>query len=272
MYKPNGSQVTVGDPLFTTVEGVDGNAGLTYFVFNQTISTTVTNYDLLSAATAVGYTGLIPLYANVTVANGGAVISGSTASPSFLVPALPVNSEVLITVASGGVIAGRGGNGGSGAPSGVCGCNPGQPGSSGGTAIELQFPCLLNNLGIIGGGGGGGGGGGAECSYIWNASAGSGGGGAGFGTGGVSNHCGVTFNRFGGPGQNGTLISFGAGGGRGNTFTADGGRGGFLGENGFPGGTVDAAGGAGGAAGAALIGAANLVAGSNLGDRRGSVS
>jgi hypothetical protein len=272
VFKPDSTQITIGDPLFTTVEGVDGNAGLTYFVFNQTITTQVTNYNLLNAAQAAGYTGTIPLYANVIVANGGSVVSNSTSSPSFLVPSLPTNSEVLLTISSGAVIAGRGGTGGTGAPSGVCGCQEGLPGTPGGPAMQLQYPCLLNNLGIIGGGGGGGGGGGAECSYIWNASAGGGGGGAGFGPGGGNNHCGVTAGRFGSPGQTGGLTTGGPNGGRGNTFTANGGPGGNIGQAGQQGQTIDAAGGLGGSAGAALTGSANLVAGSNLGDIRGSVS
>jgi len=227
------------------------------FEFFDTISSLIFDYNLSTKAVLAGWDGVSPLEATITITASGAVASSSLATPAFLIPTLPTGSVVILN--NNGIVAGRGGTGGNGAPSGVCGCLPGQPGTAGGTAILIQSPTTINNLGTIGGGGGGGGGGGAECTYIWNASAGGGGGGAGFGEGGVTNGCGVTFGRFGGPGAAGTLTTGGAGGFPGNPFTASGGAGGNLGMPGNSGQTIDNSGGAGGPPGNAIIGIVNII-------------
>lgn len=272
IFKPDGSAISIADPLLTNLQNLDGNAGLDYFVFAQTISSFVNNYNLLAAAQAAGYDGIKPLYATVTVASSGIVGSNSPDLPSFSVPVLPAGSEVLLTVNASGVVAGRGGSGGTGAPSGVCGCQTGLPGSNGGVALQLETPVLIQNFGIIGGGGGGGGGGGSECGYIWNASAGGGGGGAGFGPGGQINGCGVTAGRFGQVGETGFLLVGGSGGSPGNIYTARGGRGGDLGQPGEAGQSISSSGGIGGNSGFALVGNSFVFAGSVLGDIRGPVT
>jgi hypothetical protein len=265
--------VTASADVITLVE-LAGGGGITAYVFEYTVSTTVTDWDLLDQAVTDGYDplGLSPLAATVTVSSTGVIRGSTTSNSAFTVPVLPVaDSRVTLILENGAVIAGQGGQGGQGAPSGVCGCLTGGNGTSGGTAITLASATRIINYGIIGGGGGGGGGGGAECSYIWNSSAGGGGGGAGQGSGGPSNDCGVTAGRLGQPGSSGELILGGAGGTPGNIYTASGGTGGGLGQPGSAGTTIDSLGGTGGSAGTALQGAVFVVPGSVLGDIRGPI-
>ena len=272
--RANSEFVSVGAPIYATQLELDGGGGPVFYTFNQTINTTVEDYNLLSRAYAAGYDpgvgNVVPLYATVRITNTGRVRGLSTGFPAFIVPPLPnVQSIITIVVDPGGAIVGKGGAGGRGAPSGVCGCIAGTPGAPGGPALRLQYATTVLNYGVIGGGGGGGGGGGAECGYIWNASAGGGGGGAGFGEGGATDPCGVTLGRFGGTGGSGGLLNGGAGGSSGNGITAVGGRGGDIGQAGTAGQTINASGGAGGANGRGLQGVGFVVPGSSLGDLRG---
>ena len=236
------------------------------FVIN--ITGTVYDVNLRQLVINAGWDGTSVIAALCYISSAN-ILSTSTSTPAFRTGVFPTNSIVSVSVAGGSVIAGKGGNGGTGAPSGVCGCQPGVNGSSGGTGLLLETNTWLFNSGIIGGGGGGGGGGGAECNYIWNASAGGGGGGAGFGTGAPTNGCGVTAGRFGGTGANGGLLTGGAGGASGNGGnTAAGGAGGALGQAGTAGQTRGDSGGAGGAAGRSIQGS-NYYVGGNVGDIRG---
>ena len=277
--------VTASADVITLVE-LAGGGGITLYVFPTTVSTTVTDWNLLDQAVLDGYDplGLSPLVATVTVSSTG-VMLGSTGS-ALTVPVLPVaDSRVTLILENGAVIVGRGGSGGTGAPAGSCGCVSGGGGSAGGTAITLASATRIINYGIIGGGGGGGGGGGAECGssgsgYAGNA--GGGGGGAGFGSAGGTDLCGVSselapLDRDAQPGAAGSLITGGAGGAGANVsplfgiILANGGSGGGAGQPGQAGQTYDAPGGAGGSAGVAIQGAVNIVAGSALGDIRGAV-
>ena len=77
VYKPDGSAISVSSPAFSTLVELGGGGAPTYFYFNQTISTTVTNYNLLNEATAAGYDGVSLLYATVTVDSTGVLIGYS---------------------------------------------------------------------------------------------------------------------------------------------------------------------------------------------------
>jgi hypothetical protein len=267
--------VSVSAPRTITTQQLNNSAPPPGFVFDDVISTNITDYDLLTRAVAAGYDsqgGVFPLYVTVRLTNGAHMLASTTSAHACTINALPPQSTVTLVVEPGCVIAGRGGAGGTGAPSGVCGCPSGVAGGNGGSALRLLTNTLIQNYGIIGGGGGGGGGGGAECSYVWLASAGGGGGGAGFGAPGDTNPCGVTENRFGSPGATGGLLMGGTGGAGGNSFVASGGAGGNLGQPGQAGASISTLGGAGGNSGLSVQGISFVVTGSVLGDMRGQTS
>lgn len=279
-YRPKTSQelatstpypITVATPQYATVVELSGVPGPAFWPYTDTITGRQWNYNIYEKALSFGYdpATLLPI-GFILVLQSCELLSADPLLASLTVPStMPVGSNVIVVVSADSVIAGRGGTGGTGAPSGVCGCNSGGPGSNGSTAVQLQASTQIVNYGIIGGGGGGGGGGGAECSYIWNASAGGGGGGAGIeSNGGTVDLCGVTLGRGGQPGVSGTILLGGAGGAAGNAYTAGGGNGGNLGTPGSPGQTIDAPGGAGGLPGYAITGT-NWLFGSQLGDIRG---
>jgi hypothetical protein len=271
-FTADGSNIVVALPLVIATSQLDGTQPPSLYLWTNSLGSQETDFNLATAAESDGWDGSQPLFARLIVNNTGRLLGSQPNSPALVVPQLPANSQVLITVEPQAVVAGRGGGGGTGAPSSFCGCEPGQDGGSGGPAFWLGTPAMVHNFGTIGGGGGGGGGGGAECTVGWRASAGGGGGGAGFGTGGTSNPCGVTEGRTGGTGQAGSLLLGGDGGSRGNPFTAQGGRGGDLGMPGSPGQSLSALGGAGGFAGVGLSESFYLLPGSVLGDIRGAVT
>ena len=173
------------------------------------------------------------------------------------------STDLDIEIGSQGKIYGAGGDGGDGGSANGSG---GQNGKSGSTALGVQYPCSINNLGRIQAGYGGGGGGSGRQEYRrsgkkggrWvGSTGGGGGGGAGLptSTGGDSPN-----NAFGGgsngsDGGNGSNESSGNGGGGGASAGA-GGDGGAVnnsstkGQNGAAGGP---SGGTGGANGWALI-------------------
>ena len=263
-YTPSAG-LSVSNPVISQITGLDGGGAIPIFVYNKILTGTVLNYNILTDATAAGYTNDKAIYATITVDSAAIVGSSSSSAYAITIPSLFTDSSVILI--NNGVIAGAGGTGGAGAPSGVCGCVAGGAGGAGGPAILLQYATTLLNYGTIGGGGGGGGGGGAECTYTWNASAGGGGGGAGssLGVGGASNLCGVSGGRGGQTGQTGTTFIGGSGGAGGNYATATGGNGGNLGLPGSAGQSINAAGGAGGPPGGAIDGTINLLSGSKRG-------
>ena len=93
------------------------------------------------------------------------------------------NTTLEIEIGTSGKLYGSGGDGGSGGSANETAGTDGQTGSS---ALGIQYPCTVNNLGVIqsgyGGGGGGGGntrttGGGKKSGAVTNGSSGGGGGG-----------------------------------------------------------------------------------------------
>ena len=137
-----------------------------------------------------------------------------------------------IEIGTSGKLYGSGGDGGTG---GSANETPGTDGQTGSSALGIQYPCTINNLGVIqsgyGGGGGGGGntrttGGGKKGGATTNGSSGGGGGGgAGLpagNAGGVSTPLAVGGGSAGSAGQPGSL-SGQATGGLGGTEAAAGG-------------------------------------------------
>ena len=137
-----------------------------------------------------------------------------------------------IEIGTSGKLYGSGGDGGTG---GSANETPGTDGQTGSSALGIQYPCTINNLGVIqsgyGGGGGGGGntrttGGGKKSPAVTNGSSGGGGGGgAGLpagNAGGVSTPLAVGGGSAGSAGQPGSL-SGQATGGLGGTEAAAGG-------------------------------------------------
>lgn len=182
---------------------------------------------------------------------------GSTISttPGLLVSGAWPRS-LTITVNTGAIIYGAGGNGGVGTGFAV----GNEPGANGGTALKIDNTTTgslyLRNSGTIAGGGGGGGGGDYSV-FSGNANGGGGGGGgAGYygGTGGLGG-ADVVFPASNG--GNGGLVNGGAGGLANGVGTSAGGDGGSLGSAGAAGqnGNSEGSGGEpGGAAGKSVEG------------------
>jgi hypothetical protein len=243
------------------------------FVFTQTISGSVNNYNLRNAVIAAGWNQVMPVITTLTINSGVVIGSSSTGSYSFSTGAFPVGS--ITTIFNNGVILGRGGNGGFGSsygdPFGTPPASAGS-GSNAGPAMLIATPTNIHNNNVIAGGGGGGGGGafGAANRLGVNhyAHGAGGGGGGGRGTanssgGSVANNNGtgtVTVNTQ--PVAGGTGSSGGAGGGGGGgTIQTMGGDGvyltGYGGAGGSGGGYASTGGGGGG--GSAVGSGASIV-------------
>lgn len=124
------------------------------FAFAQTISTQLSSYNLVTAATAAGWDGVAPLISTITLTSSGSVIGALGGGLAFDIPALPAGSLTVLDV-SAGYLAGGGGYGGAGGPY----TGAASPGQQGGTALRVRSPTVLRGSGTIAGGGGGGGGG-----------------------------------------------------------------------------------------------------------------
>ena len=137
-----------------------------------------------------------------------------------------------IEIGTSGKLYGSGGDGGTGGNANETAGTDGQTGSS---ALGIQYPCTINNLGVIqagyGGGGGGGGntrttGGGKKSGAVTNGSSGGGGGGgAGLpagNAGGVSTPLSVGGGSAGSAGQAGSLSGQATGGAGGSEAAAGG--------------------------------------------------
>ena len=181
------------------------------------------------------------------------------------------NTTLSIEIGSLGKLYGSGGDGGDG---GSADESPGTDGGTGSSALGIQYPCTVNNLGVIqggyGGGGGGGGntrttGGGRKRGATTNgASGGGGGGGAGLpagAAGGVQTPLDVGGGSAGSDGEAGKLSDV-ATGGAGGSEAGEGGDSGGVNQSGGAtfhqaddGGSPEgaSAGGLGGANGFALI-------------------
>ena len=142
------------------------------------------------------------------------------------------NTTLKIEIGTSGKLYGSGGDGGSGGSANETAGTDGQTGSS---ALGIQYPCSINNLGVIqsgyGGGGGGGGntrttGGGKKSGATTNGSSGGGGGGgAGLpagDAGGVQTPLEVGGGSAGSAGQAGSLSGQATGGAGGTEAGAGG--------------------------------------------------
>jgi hypothetical protein len=125
------------------------------YVFNQTIASNTTNYNLKSAAIAAGWDQVKPLIATVTINSAVFVYSTSTGSYAFSTGATFPAGTTLALI-NNGTILGKGGAGGAGSVA----TGAGSTGAGGGPAFIAQNAISVTNNGTIGGGGGGGGGGG----------------------------------------------------------------------------------------------------------------
>ena len=142
------------------------------------------------------------------------------------------NTTLEIEIGTSGKLYGSGGDGGTGGSANETAGTDGQTGSS---ALGIQYPCTVNNLGVIqsgyGGGGGGGGntrttGGGKKSGATTNGSSGGGGGGgAGLpagDAGGVSTPLAVGGGSAGSAGGAGSLSGQATGGAGGSEAAAGG--------------------------------------------------
>ena len=150
-------------------------------------------------------------------------------------------TQLKIEIGTAGRLYGSGGDGGAGGSANETAGTNGQTGSS---ALGIQYPCTINNLGTIqsgyGGGGGGGGntrttGGGKKSGATTNGSSGGGGGG-GAGSpiglaGGVQTPLSVGGGSAGSGGANGNL-SFVSPGGAGGSEAGNGGNSGGINQPG----------------------------------------
>lgn len=145
------------------------------FVFNDTVTADLTDYNLASRATSAGWDGVLALIASVTI-NAAARVTASPGRSAFEASGpFPIGSSLTLVLQSGARIYGRGGAGGAG------GLGPGgaaSSGGAGGAGLSVGLTTSVNNAGTIAGGGGGGGGGGAGTliTSLWGRGGGGGGG------------------------------------------------------------------------------------------------
>lgn len=162
---------SLGESALRTLAGVASGAismsnfygKANIFVFNQTISSNTTNYNLKSAAIAAGWNQTSIMNATITINSGVYVYSTSTGTYAFDTGSTFPAGTTLALINNGGII-GCGGAGGQGG--GAQGVN-GSAGSSAGPALIARYAITVTNNGTIAGGGGGGGGGGT--GYGWYA-------------------------------------------------------------------------------------------------------
>ena len=156
------SQLSLFDSSVRTLLGVasgpismfNGYGKSSSFVFNQTISSDTTNYNLKSAAIAAGWDQTVPLVATITINSSIYVYSTSTGSYAFDTGSSFYSGSTLALI-NNGTILGKGGDGGTGGLN----ASAGAAGGSGGPAFIGRYAINVTNNGTIGGGGGGGGGG-----------------------------------------------------------------------------------------------------------------
>jgi len=212
---------------------------------NIFVTTTVTDYNLRNAVSALGYSVAANLRVNLNVRS----VMGGSANSSYAFDTgdgWGSNSSIKVSVASNGYIVGAGGDGGNGIyqQGGYSGANNG---TNGGSAMNVQTSIQIQNAGTIGSGGGGGGGGGSSADYYNDAGCGGAGGGGGghiVGSGGTSATSDSGFGwatNSSEPGADGTLTAGGAGGAAGTTQGPHSGN-----QTGFAGATGGALGAAGG--------------------------
>jgi len=144
---------------------------------NVVVSTTVPNFNMVSAARAAGW-NLDPSRQIIfTFTTASRVGSSSTSIPALQSGIWPTMA-VLPIIRSFGIIAGRGGTGGAGGDV-FLNTPDGKNGTDGGIAVSIGTFVVWDNYGIIGGGGGGGNGGPAWQIDLTTKHGGNGGGGGG---------------------------------------------------------------------------------------------
>lgn len=214
-------------------------------VFNITISSHSTSFNIRNEALARGWDGSSPISMTVTVNSGVYLGSTSIDVYAFDTDSLPAGSQLILN--NYGYITGRGGNGGGGGRS--------YAGDHGGHALIARVPITIYNYGVIQSGGGGGG---SRPDLGW----GGGGGGAGYpgGNGGIGG------GYDDGMGPNGRVGTINAGGVGGFYY---GGAGGGPGQSGGASATVGSQ--PGGSPGNAVVGNGNIAWG-QVGSITGSIS
>lgn len=244
---------SLGQATYRTLAGIPtGAIALSNFYgLSNTFSFSIAggnNINLRSAAVAAGWDQTKTLLCTIT----STINSASTGSP-----ALTINGSfpygLTMTVNSGVIIAGKGGDGGTDPYSLHFG-----NGQSGGTALSVSSACTIINNGAIGGGGGGGASvvSGCCCGRVFSA----GGGGGGFGAAGTSSIIGGDASAggqsSGGNGANYNGSNYGGAAGQAGGSGVSSGRGGGGGGLGFSGGT--ASGSTEGSGGNAVAGNSNV--------------
>lgn len=136
--------------------------GLDVFVFNQTISTAVFNYNASTEFFAAGWDGIKPVHATINIVSPG--IIRSTSTYGLRLPPMPAQSMIRLNIGLNAYIEGGPGYGGAGAPPAANG-SPGSPGTTGYESLLIEHPVSIENFGSIYAGSGGGGGGGNAISY-----------------------------------------------------------------------------------------------------------
>ena len=218
------------------------------FVFDDVITSDVTNYNLRARAVAAGWDQVVPLVATTTV-NSGIVLSADSTGQYAFDTGVTFPAGTTLALINNGFVIGMGGAGGAQYTAG----------SNGGPALRAQYAIGIDAAGgVIGGGGGGGGG---------NKSGGGGGGGRSGRTDAAGSPAGAS-GTFSSGGSGG-----GGGGGAGGT-TGPGGDG--SGVSGGGGGGWGASGGttgnyAGGTGGAAVVGN-SYITWINTGTRYGAIT
>ena len=141
------AQISLNDAAVRSLAGVPSGAitmptnfygKSSSFVFNQTISSDTTNYNLKSAAIAAGWDQTKPLVATVTINAGVYVYSTSTGSYAFDTGSSFYAGSTLALI-NNGIILGRGGDGGNGGLE----TTPGTAGGAGGPAFIARYATCL---------------------------------------------------------------------------------------------------------------------------------
>jgi hypothetical protein len=218
------------------------------FIFNDTVSTTVLDYNLRAKAVAAGWDQTQRLIATVTLTGTGKMGSTASGIAGFDTGiGFPNGATIRLNTAVGSYIAGKGGD-----ALYTSQWNAPGPGVAGATGLRAQVAITVDNLGTIQGGGGGGGQAGTTAPD------GIGGGGAP----GAGLNVGIAFGGASG-GTNSTLLAAGTSGG--------GGAGGAPGLPGTTGVTNSNQGGGGGAGGKSVEGN-SLITWIGLGVRTGVIA
>lgn len=146
------------------------------FIFVDNITTNTLLYNLRTRAVSAGWDGVIPILATVNIISSGTAVdicSNSVLTPAFDTgtTAYPDRSSLVINISANSRIVGAGGSGGviSGNLYSASFSNTWTDSrigpTAGGTALRVNLPTAISNLGTIASGGAGGGAGGVAIVY-----------------------------------------------------------------------------------------------------------